>query len=121
VHRIFNIARLFLDAGRRLRVPVRGFADVVFLGWFYGQPEFGKTDLSRVGVDRLLTTLKGLRAGVSELSCHPGHYEASADLIYNREREAEIQTLTDERVKTAVVDEDIRLINYRDYARLRTG
>ena len=121
VHRLFNIARLFLEAGRRHRVPVRGFSDVVFLGWFYGQPEFGKTDLSRVGVERLLATLRALKPGVSELSCHPGHFEARADLIYNREREAEIQTLTDERIKAVIAEEDIRLINYRDYARLRSG
>jgi predicted glycoside hydrolase/deacetylase ChbG (UPF0249 family) len=121
VHRRFNIARLFLDAGRRFRVPVRGFSDVLFLGWFYGQPEFGKTDLSRVGVDPLLAILRLLKPGVSELSCHPGHLDTRPDLVYTREREVELRTLTDERVKAAITDEGIRLINYRDYARLRSG
>jgi predicted glycoside hydrolase/deacetylase ChbG (UPF0249 family) len=120
VHRRFNVARLFLDAGRRYRVPVRGFSDVVFLGRFWGQPEFGKTDMSKISVEALLGLLRSLRPGVSEVSCHPGRLETRPDAIYNREREAELSTLTDERVKTAIADEGVRLISYRDYARLRS-
>jgi YdjC-like protein len=40
-HGRFNVARLFLEAGRRYGVPVRGFSEVVYVGGFYGQPEFG--------------------------------------------------------------------------------
>ena len=54
VHRLFNIAYLFLDAGRQYRVPVRGLTEVVFVGRFYGQPEFGKTDLSKIGVEAMI-------------------------------------------------------------------
>src|SRR6185369_3647763 len=108
------------DAGRRYRVPVRGFSDVVFLGRFWGQPEFGKTDMSKISVEALLGLLRSLRPGVSEVSCHPGRLETRPDAIYTREREAELSTLTDERVKTAIADEGVRLISYRDYARLRS-
>jgi predicted glycoside hydrolase/deacetylase ChbG (UPF0249 family) len=121
VHRLFNVARLFLDTGLRYRVPVRGFSDVVFLGRFYGQPEFGKSDLSKISVESLLTLLRSLKPGVSEISCHPGYVETRPDAIYNHEREAELSTLTDERVKTAIADNNIRLITYRDYARLKFG
>jgi predicted glycoside hydrolase/deacetylase ChbG (UPF0249 family) len=121
VHRLFNVASRFLAAGRRYRVPVRGFSDVVFLGRFYGQPELGKTDLSRIGVDTLLTLLRSIRPGISEISCHPGHLETRPDALYNRERVMELGTLTDERVKAAIAEEGIRLINYRDYARLKSG
>jgi chitin disaccharide deacetylase len=120
VHRRFNVARLFLDAGRKYRVPVRGFSDVVFVGRFYGQPEFGKTDLSKISVEYLVGLVQSLKPGVSEVSCHPGRLEMRPDAIYNRERETELSTLTDERVKTIVAAEGIRLINYRDYARLRS-
>jgi predicted glycoside hydrolase/deacetylase ChbG (UPF0249 family) len=120
-HRLFNVARLFLEAGRRYHVPVRGFSDVVFIGRFYGQPEFSKTDLSKISVEALLSLLQSVRPGISEISCHPGHVETRPDAIYNREREAELSTLTDERVKNAITDLDLRLINYRDYARLRSG
>jgi len=120
-HHRFNVARLFLDAGRRYRVPVRGFSEVLFIGRFYGQPEFGKTDLSKISAETLLALLRSLKPGVSEVSCHPGRLETRPDAMYNREREAELSALTDERVKTAITDEGIRLINYRDYARLRSG
>jgi predicted glycoside hydrolase/deacetylase ChbG (UPF0249 family) len=121
VHRLFNIARLFLDAGRRYRIPVRGFSEVMFVGWFFGQGELGKSDPARIGVEPLLATLRALRPGMSELSCHPGRLETRVELIYNREREVELRTLTDERVKATIADLGIRLINYRDYVRLRSG
>jgi predicted glycoside hydrolase/deacetylase ChbG (UPF0249 family) len=118
VHRLFNVARLFLAAGRRYNVPVRGFSDVVYVGRFYGQPEFGKTDVSKISVDTMVGMLRVLKPGVSEISCHPGHLETRPDAVYNRERVVELATLTDERVKTAITEEGIRLINYRDYARM---
>jgi hypothetical protein len=118
MHRLFNVARLFLVAGRRYNVPVRGFSDVVFVGRFYGQPEFGKTDLSKISPEVMMAMLRAVKPGVSEISCHPGHVETRPDAIYNREREVELQTLTDERVKDTITEEGLRLINYRDYARM---
>ena len=121
VHRLFNVAYLFLDAGRQYRVPVRGLAEVVFVGRFYGQPEFGKTDLSRISVDALAGLLQSLTSGVSEVSCHPGLLESRPDAVYNREREVELQTLTDPRIRSLIAEEGIRLINFRDYAQLRSS
>ncbi len=118
LHRLFNVARLFLEAGRRYGVPVRGFSEVVYVGRFYGQPEFGRTDMSKISVEALVGMLQALRPGITEISCHPGHLETRPDAVYNKEREVELQTLTDERVKAAVASEGIRLINYRDYAQM---
>ena len=120
-HRLFNVARLFLEAGRRYGVPVRGFSDVVYVERFYGQPELGRTDLSMISVDTLVSLLQSLKPGVSEVSCHPGHFRTGSDAVYNREREEELRTLTDGRVKTVIAQEGIQLINYRDYARLVRG
>jgi predicted glycoside hydrolase/deacetylase ChbG (UPF0249 family) len=120
VHRLFNIAYLFLDAGRQYRVPVRGLAEVVFVGRFYGQPEFGKTDLSKIGVEALVGLFQSLKPGVSEVSCHPGLLESRPDAVYNREREVELQTLTDPRISRLIAEEGIRLITFRDYARVRS-
>jgi predicted glycoside hydrolase/deacetylase ChbG (UPF0249 family) len=121
VHRLFNVAYLFLEAGRQYRVPVRGLTEVVFVGRFYGQPEFGKTDLSKIGVEALIGLFQALKPGISEVSCHPGTLESRPDAVYNREREVELQTLTDPRIRSLIAEEGIRLINYRDYARLRSG
>jgi len=120
VHRLFNVAYLFLNAGRRHRVPVRGLTEVVFVGRFYGQPEFGKTDLTKISVEALSGLLQSLKPGVTEVSCHPGTLESRSDAVYNREREVELQTLTDPRIRGLIAEEGIRLINYRDYARLRS-
>ncbi|HEY7203231.1 MAG TPA: ChbG/HpnK family deacetylase [Methylomirabilota bacterium] len=121
VHRLFNVAYLFLDAARQYRVPVRGLTEVVFVGRFYGQPEFGKTDLSKIGVEAMIGLFQSLKPGVSEVSCHPGTLESRPDAVYNREREVELQTLTDPRVRSLILEEGIRLINYRDYARLHSA
>jgi len=118
VHRLFNVARQFLDAGARLGVPVRGFSDVYYVGRFWGQPEWGHTDVSKVSVEYLLTILKGLGPGVSEVSCHPGHLEHRPDASYNRERELELRSLTDAQVKAALATDRIRLISFRDYDHL---
>ena len=118
LHRLFNVARLFLAVGRRYNVPVRGFSEVVFVGRFWGQPEFGKTDVSKISVEVMVSMLRALKPGVTEVSCHPGHVETRPDAMYNREREVELATLTDDRVKATVTEEHIRLINYRDYAKM---
>lgn len=117
VHRSFNVARLFLDAGERYRVPVRGFSEVFYIGRFYGQPEFLKTDLSRITVETFMSVLGSVRPGVTEVSCHPGYLERRSDAFYNHEREVELQVLTDARVRTAIAEARVGLLSYLDYVR----
>ncbi len=117
VHRSFNVARLFLEAGERYEVPVRGFSEVFYIGRFYGQPEFRKTDLSRITVETFMSVLGSVKPGVTEVSCHPGHLETRPDAFYNHEREVELQVLTDARVKTAIADARLQPLSYLDYSR----
>jgi len=117
-HRFFNVAGHFIEAGQRLGVPVRGFSEVFFVGRFWGQPEFGRTDMTKISVDYLLTILRSLGPGVSEVSCHPGHLETRPDAQYNREREVELRSLCDAQVRAAIKDEGIRLISFREYSRI---
>ena len=42
-------------------------------------------------------------------------------MVYHREREEELRTLTAGRVKTVIAQEGIQFINYRDHARLIRG
>jgi predicted glycoside hydrolase/deacetylase ChbG (UPF0249 family) len=118
VHRHFNVARHFLEAGQRYGVPVRGFSEVYFVGRFWGQPEFGRTDMTKISVEFLLTLLRSLGPGISEVSCHPGYLEARADAQYNREREVELRSLCDAKVRAAIAEEGIRLISFREYGRI---
>lgn len=117
VHRSFNVARLFLEAGERYEVPVRGFSDVFYIGRFYGQPEFRKTNLSRITVETFMSVLGSVKPGVTEVSCHPGHLEMRPDAVYNHEREVELLVLTDARVKAAIADAKLRPLSYLDYGR----
>ena len=118
IHRLFNVAHVFLQAGQRYGVPVRGFSDVFYMGGFYGQLHLGKTDSSRLTLEALTSLLEALPPGVSEVSCHPGHLEHRPDAFYNREREAELQVLIDPRLKDVCAGSALRRLSFRDYARL---
>jgi hypothetical protein len=93
---------------------------VVFVGRFYGQPEFGKTDMSKIGVEALLALLRSSRPGMSEISCHPGYLQPRRTPSTTGSARPSCASLTDERVKAAIVDEGIRLINCGDYSGLRS-
>ncbi len=114
VHRAFNVSRLFLKLGARQGVAVRGFSDVTFVGSFYGVLD-GKVALSQIGVDYLMSLIRRLGPGVTELSCHPGRAGKIPDNLYATERAVELETLTDPRVRDLLRDERIALINYREY------
>ena len=88
------------------------------MGRFWGQPESGRTDMTKISVDSLLALLRSLGPGVSEVSCHPGHLESRPDALYNREREVELRSLCDTQVRAAIREEGIRLISFREYARI---
>ena len=56
--------------------------------------------------------------GVTELSCHPGYVDANHPTSYRIEREAELRTLCDPRIRRVLVEQAIRLISYHDFAKL---
>jgi predicted glycoside hydrolase/deacetylase ChbG (UPF0249 family) len=70
----------------------------------------------KVGVDSLLALLARLAAqsGVTELMCHPGEPDKGLRSGYARERETELATLTDPRVRAAVKDLGITLATFAD-------
>jgi predicted glycoside hydrolase/deacetylase ChbG (UPF0249 family) len=53
--------------------------------------------------------------GWTEFSCHPGYLSSDYPAIYHREREAEIRTLTDPRIRQTVEDLGIHLASYIDH------
>ncbi len=116
VHRRPELAPLFVALCRRRRIPLRGFSGVTYLGHFYGQWEHGKTDMSHISPDYLISLLEGIPSGVSELACHPGDRDARFDPMYDWQRRFELDALTDPRV-TTTARRSVRLINYRDLAR----
>src|SRR5207249_7989634 len=58
------------------------------------------THLEQIGVEGLLRLVDAeVREGVTELSCHPGYVEPGFRSSYLMERELELRTLCDPRVR----------------------
>jgi predicted glycoside hydrolase/deacetylase ChbG (UPF0249 family) len=118
VHRKFNIVPLFIELCRTHRIPLRGFSEVTYVGKFYGQWDPGKTDVRHISLEYLISLLRNLAPGFSELGCHPGDHGVPFDPVYDWQRRIELEALTDPRLSATVTRDAIRLINYRDYGHL---
>ena len=95
-------------------VPVRGHSPARYVRKFYGRWG-GATHPEQIGVDGLLRLLDTeVQDGVTELSCHPGYVEPGFDSSYLTEREVELRTLCDSRVRPALHEREIQLIGFRD-------
>jgi predicted glycoside hydrolase/deacetylase ChbG (UPF0249 family) len=105
-----------LSAARRVaeryRVPLRHYTPgVQYRGDFYGQTGKGEPMREAITPDALLRVIHSLPAGVTELACHPGD---AGDLwsTYRDERLCEMDTLSDPRIRAAVLEQRIQLITF---------
>jgi predicted glycoside hydrolase/deacetylase ChbG (UPF0249 family) len=101
-HREPGLHEPFAAFARRERLPMRD-ASVPHCGVFYGA--------AAIGVEHLLELLGGLAEGDTELGCHPGYADGLAS-TYTGEREQELRTLTDPRVRARVEELGIELIGW---------
>ena len=109
---------LFLELVEPLGVPLRGDGRVRFVGGFYAQWEWKVTNLEYVSVAFLERMLRDeVPDGWTEISCHPGYRSPGYDAVYLAEREVEVATLIDPRVRAAVGELGIRLVSYHDWGR----
>ena len=103
---------------QRVGVPVRGYSSVRHFSKFYGQWG-GETHLEQISVAGLLRLLDTeLGPGVTELTCHAGYVDEGLASSYTIEREAELRTLCDARVRPALAERGIRLVGFRDLSAL---
>ena len=118
-HREPHVFPYFRDLVEPYGLPLRDAGDVRFVGGFYAQWEWMVTDLRYVSVEFLQEMIRAeTPPGFTEFSCHPGYVSEDYSAVYLREREAEVATLTDPRVRGAIAHEGIELISYADYARV---
>jgi predicted glycoside hydrolase/deacetylase ChbG (UPF0249 family) len=119
VHRDPRVLPEVLAWARRAEVPLRGHSDVRHVSTFYGQWG-GETHLEQIGVARLLRVLdEDVGEGMTELTCHPGHIGSGLASSYAAEREVELRTLCDEKVRKAILQRGIQLVGFGDLSRLR--
>ena len=115
-HREEQLMPVFEELVAPLGVPLRGGDAVRFVGGFYAQWEWKVTNLDYVSVPFLQRMIREeVPPGWTEFSCHPGYVSPDYSAVYLAEREAEVRTLTDPRVRDTIAEEGIALVSYADY------
>jgi predicted glycoside hydrolase/deacetylase ChbG (UPF0249 family) len=56
-----------------------------------------------------------VKEGWTEVACHPGYVTPDFSSVYLQEREEEVRTLTDLRIRQTIETLGIQLVNYTDY------
>jgi predicted glycoside hydrolase/deacetylase ChbG (UPF0249 family) len=121
IHRRPDVAPIAQELVAPLGVPLRECSDVTYVGGFYGQWEIGVTDLEHVSPEFLIWILRNeVGEGWTEVGCHPG-YAAGFASTYLAEREVELATLTDPRVREEIDTLAIRLAGYADLCERGAG
>lgn len=95
-----------------LGVPLRA-RGIRYEGGFYGQTGKGEPWPDAITVENLLAILAALPPGRTELGCHPG-LGMGAESSYGQEREVEVRTLCDPRVRAALAAEGIELRSFAE-------
>lgn len=93
-----------------LGVPLRG-RGIAYEGGFYGQSGKGDPYPEGISLEALVALLRGLPEGTTEIGCHPG-IGLGGESSYGEERETELRTLCDPRVREAIEAEKIELVSF---------
>ncbi len=119
-HREEHLMPVFRELVAPLGVPLRGDGRVKFVGGFYAQWEWRITNLEYVSVPFLERMLREeVPEGWTEFSCHPGYRSPDYQAVYLAERESEVRTLTDPRIRQCIQELGIRLVSYADLPRVK--
>lgn len=115
VYRLPHLEPLFIEIAHEARLPLREHSAVRYFPDFYGQWDDGEFHPEWISPENLIRMLEEeIAPGVTELSCHPGHFDPAFDSSYHREREVELRTLCDPRVRRHVEESDLVVVNYDD-------
>ena len=116
VHREEPVASILSALACRLAVPLRNRHPTIrYCGNFYGHTREGKPCPDAISVDGLVKILEGLRAGITEMSCHPGKGNEETSM-YRNERAEEVNTLCHPQIRTALDTMKIKLCLFGDYS-----
>jgi chitin disaccharide deacetylase len=117
VHRTRECRPAFEELADEHGLHLRDAPPVTYKGGFYGQWEYGVSDPEKVGFEALERILRQeIDGGLYEMCVHPGHVDTEFRSVYHADRERELATLTDPRVRSVLEEQGIRLFGYRDLA-----
>ena len=112
IHRLPELSPLFLTLAEEQGIFLREHSPVRYYSNFYGQWE-GESHPEHIGADQLINVLETeIQPGFTELACHPGYMPGEFISEYAGEREIELLSLCDQRVKQRVAELNIELMNY---------
>jgi predicted glycoside hydrolase/deacetylase ChbG (UPF0249 family) len=115
-HRVPAVRTFFRQLVAPLGIPLRDVGRIRYVGGFYAQWEWQVTDLEYVSVPFLQCLLREeVGEGWTEFGCHPGYRSPDFHSVYLEERETEVRTLTDPRIRAALDQLGIELASYADY------
>jgi predicted glycoside hydrolase/deacetylase ChbG (UPF0249 family) len=95
-----------------LEVPLRD-RKISYEGAFYGQTGKGEPVPEGISVESLVAIVAALPGGWTELGCHPG-LGMAGESSYGSEREEEVRTLCDPRVREAIDGEGVELRSFAE-------
>jgi chitin disaccharide deacetylase len=112
----------FADLTTPLGVPLRHDGRIAHVGGFYGQWEYGVTDLAHVRAPFLLHLVATeVPEGVTELACHPARVIGDFNSLYLNERAVELQTLTTPGLRDDIEALGVQLVSFHDVSRWPRG
>ncbi len=119
VHHHPIILDALLDLAVPLQLPVRGLDShmrAIIRARGVGSPAHFLGDAGQEPywtMARLVSTIRALEAGITELMCHPGYFdEAIAYSRYGRQRDVEREALCDPVVAATMQETDAQLVTY---------
>jgi len=112
VHRREPVRSILLQLANKLKIPLRSFSPKVqYCGKFYGQTTEGIPIPGVLSEFSLLTILKSLPPGYTELSCHPGEGK-DVQTVYQAERLEEVNILCNPQFHKVLASLDIQLCSF---------
>jgi chitin disaccharide deacetylase len=118
VHTHPSLLPHFRRTAERWGIPLREYSGVRYCSRFFGQwaGEHHPEQVSVASLIQILATEVG--DGVTELGCHPGCADSALVSSYTIERELELSTLCDGRVRGFLDHREIALIGFGEVSRL---
>lgn len=112
VHRMPNLTPLFIEVAERYTLPLREHSPVRYYSNFYGRWD-GESHPEHISASQLVHVLETeIGSGLTELACHPGYVTDDFRSEYSIERELELRSLCDPKVRQRVSELNIELLNF---------